>query len=184
MRQFGARDRGTRMLAEPGLNGAIDPVIVLDPGAGLDLGHAITTGLRRHHIGTDQQALMFESGFEDRPVGLYDHDAPGCGQRIEQVVCFDQDTVRLQRLRHGADRAPVAEGHGRLAADLLQLRTMLLQPEPLRDADRPAGAIWEVHKPWEASLRNVGIGSLHAASVNWRRGGARSSCCHLGRLGS
>ena len=69
---------------------------------------------------------MLESGFEDRAVRLFSHDAPGCGQRFRQAVRLDQDAVRLQRLRHGADRVPVAEGHDCLAADLLQLRTMHL----------------------------------------------------------
>ncbi len=69
---------------------------------------------------------MFEGGFEDRAVRLFGHDAPGCGQRLGQLVRLDQDAVRLQSLRHGADRVPVAEGDGCLVADLLQLRTMHL----------------------------------------------------------
>jgi yecA family protein len=60
------------------------------------------------------------------------HDAPGCGQRLGQVVRLNEDAVRLERPSHRADRMSMTKGHRRLSADLLQLRTMHLQPEPLR----------------------------------------------------
>jgi hypothetical protein len=145
MGQFGTRDRDARLLTDPGLNGAIRQVIILDPGAGLDLGPAVTARLRRHHIRPDPHPLMLESGFEDRPVGLFGHHAPGIGQRLNQIIGRDQCPIRLQRLGYRAD----GYGHDQ------RRRPPARKPPPVRGdkhtaravsdiAGRPVGGIWRV----------------------------------------
>ncbi|MBK9677152.1 MAG: hypothetical protein IPO82_18645 [Betaproteobacteria bacterium] len=130
--ELGRADGEPRRPRHPGLDAGVGHLVVLDLGRRLDLDQPAGAGLPDQDVGADQDVARLQRRLEQRHVAGPGEQGLGLAQRGGEVVDVpDEVPAREQRLRSGADAValghPIRRGFRRCG----ELRTVLLQPQPL-----------------------------------------------------